>query len=320
MEDVAVGYEADVPVLRGLNLTLGESDRIGLLGRNGNGKSTLAQLMAGRLEPLSGRLRRSHRVKAGYFAQHQLDELDPARSACDHVRRLLDGKTEAEIRARAGALGFPGRMMDTRAAELSGGEKARLLLGLAAFGGVHLLILDEPTNHLDIDSREMLIKALTDFSGALIVISHDRHLLDTTVDRLWLVAGGGVRPFDGSIDDYRQLILGEGRTEPQSRPAGPGSAQQRRREAAHRREATAPLRRRIRSLEAAISRLHGEIERIDADLADPRTHRSGPGPMVERATERAARRRELHAAEEEWLQLSDELEREAAREDQADGR
>jgi ATP-binding cassette subfamily F protein 3 len=316
MDDVSVGYEAGTPVLRRLQLRLGEDDRIGLLGRNGNGKSTLAQLIAGRLEPLSGRFRRSHRVKVGYFAQHQLDELDPARSACDHVRGLLDGKTEAEIRARAGALGFPGRMMDTPVAELSGGEKARLLLGLATFGGVHLLILDEPTNHLDIDSREMLIQALNAFAGALVVISHDRHLLDATVDRLWLVADGAVRPFGGSIDDYERQILGDARSETQPRRAGPTGAQQRRRDAAQRREETAPLRRRINSLETAISRLQREIERLDAELADPRL---GPGPLVERTTERAARQRELDAAEEDWLRLSDELEREARDPERAGG-
>jgi ATP-binding cassette subfamily F protein 3 len=313
MDDVSFGYVAGAPVFRRLKLTIGEDDRIGLLGRNGNGKSTLAQLLTGRLEPLSGRLRISHRAQAGYFAQHQLDELDPDRSPYDHVRGLLEGKTEAEIRARAGALGFPGRMMDTPAAQLSGGEKARLLLGLATFGGVHLLILDEPTNHLDIDSREMLIQALNDFSGALILISHDRHLLDATVDRLWLVADGGVRPFDGSIDDYRQLILGEPKSEAEPRRARPSGAQQRRRAAAQRREETAPLRRRIKALEAAISRLHREIERLDAELADPRTHRLGSGPVVERATERAARQRELAEAEEDWLKLSEVLENEAAR-------
>ena len=193
ISDVAVGYEPDPPVLQRLDLSLGEGDRIGLLGCNGNGKSTLAQLIAGRLAPSFGTLKRHRQVRIGYFAQHQLDELNPALSAFDHVRKLLEDSTEAEIRARTGALGFQGGKMNTPAADLSGGEKARLLLGLAAFGGVHLLILDEPTNHLDIDSREMLIQALNEYSGTLIVISHDRHLLDTTVDRLWLVADSRVK-------------------------------------------------------------------------------------------------------------------------------
>jgi len=310
MDDVAVGYGGDPPVLQRIDLSIGEDDRIGLLGRNGNGKSTLAQLIAGRLAPRSGTLRRDRRIKVGYFAQHQLDELNPAWSAYDHVRPLLEGGTEAEIRARAGALGFPGGKMDTPVADLSGGEKARLLLGLAAFGGVHLLILDEPTNHLDIDSRDMLIQALNDYSGTLIVISHDRHLLDATVDRLWLVADGRVRLYDGSIDDYRKLILGTAATpSSNARSGSPAKAQQRRREAAQRREQTAPLRRRIKEQEHAIARLQRELNRLDETLADPRTHQQDPELLVERTTERAARRRELEAAEETWLRLSDELEK-----------
>ena len=194
-------------MLRGLNLRLDDDDRIGLLGANGNGKSTLAKLLAGRLDAMGGRFRRLHRLEVAYFAQHQLDELKPHWSPYDHVRDLMPDATEAQVRARTGALGFVRTKMDTKAADLSGGEKARLLLGLATFTGANLMILDEPTNHLDIDSREALVQALADYPGAVILISHDRHLIEASVDRLWLVAGGTAAPYDGDLDDYRRDVL-----------------------------------------------------------------------------------------------------------------
>jgi ATP-binding cassette subfamily F protein 3 len=288
-------------------MSIGGDDRIGLLGRNGNGKSTLARLIADRMPPLSGRLRRSHKATIAYFAQHQLDELKPDWSAYDHVRRLMEDNTEAEVRARAGALGFPGKKMDTTAAKLSGGEKSRLLLGLATFAGTHMLILDEPTNHLDIDAREMLIRALNDYSGALIVISHDRHLLDATVDRLWLVADGRVKPFDGSIDEYQALVLGE-RKEPRGDRSAAPAAAQRRRAAAQRRLETAPLRREIKAAEQAMAKLRRAIDQIDAELAHPDTHGNGAERVIGLTTERAASERRLEEAEEEWLRLSAQLE------------
>jgi ATP-binding cassette subfamily F protein 3 len=309
MTDASFAYEPGHPVLQRLNLTLGTDDRVGLLGRNGNGKSTLAQLIAGRLEPQSGSIHRAGKIKVGYFAQHQLDELNPSWSAFDHVRVLMDKVPESQVRARAGALGFPERKMDTPTDELSGGEKARLLLGLAAFGGVHLLILDEPTNHLDIGSREMLIQALNDYSGALIIISHDRHLLDATVDRLWLVADGGVRSYDGSIDDYQRLIIGGDNAASSAMVDTSSSAQQRRRESAQRRKETAPLRQQIKEAETTIARLQQQIRRIDTVLADPKTHIDGAAEeLVKQTTARAKSLRDLEAAEDRWLRLSEQLE------------
>ncbi|MCC6737219.1 MAG: ABC-F family ATP-binding cassette domain-containing protein, partial [Bauldia sp.] len=311
MDNVSAGYRPGVPVLRGIDLTIGTDDRIGLLGQNGNGKSTLAKLISGRLAAQSGDLRLA-KLTVGYFAQHQLDELNPARSAFDHVRQLMPDVPEAAVRARAGALGFPGNKMNTPTGELSGGEKARLLLGIAAFPGVNLLILDEPTNHLDIDSREALVQALMDFSGAVIIISHDRHLLDATVDRLLLVANGTVSRFDGDMDDYRKQILEEraagGDDRTGAGAASKESAQERRREAAARREQAAPLRQKIKKVEALLATLHKEIQRLDAVLADPATYAAGGTTVTARSREKAEAQKKLAAAEEEWLTLSDELE------------
>src|SRR3954453_21719705 len=217
MEGVAAGY-GERKVLERLNLTLLPDDRIALLGSNGNGKSTFCKLLAGRLDPLGGEFKRSAKLKAAYFAQHQLDELNPKASAFDHARALMPDAPEAKVRARCAAFSFPGQNADTPVSSLSGGEKARLLTGLAAFEGPHLLILDEPTNHLDIDSRAALMEAINDYEGAVILVSHDRFLIEACADRLWLVAGGSVRPFDGDMDDYRRLVL-SGEAEPQSRSA-----------------------------------------------------------------------------------------------------
>jgi ATP-binding cassette subfamily F protein 3 len=309
MEDVEAGYEPDRPVLRRLDLRVDDDDRIGLLGANGNGKSTFAKLLAGRLAPSAGRLSRPNLIEVAYFAQHQLDELNPNKSAYDHVRDRLPDETEARLRARAGALGFPMGKMDTPARDLSGGEKARLLLGLATFTGAHLLILDEPTNHLDIDSREALIQALADYPGAVILISHDRHLVEASVDRLWLVAGGTIRPYDGDLDDYRQMVL-EARAGGTATRSGRGldPALARRREAAERREQTAPLRKKIKATEVLIEKLHKEIAAYDARLADPTLYAREPGRIAAESKGRAQAAKTLADAEEEWLALSAEYE------------
>jgi ATP-binding cassette subfamily F protein 3 len=193
MEGASAGYGERV-ILKNLDLSIDADDRIGLLGSNGNGKSTFAKLVAGRLEAMGGRNRRSSAMNVAYFAQHQLDELTPSASAVAHVAKLMPDQPEAKIRARAAQMGFSGEKADTPVEQLSGGEKARLLMGLATFGGPHLLILDEPTNHLDIDSREALVQALNEYPGAVMLISHDRYLIEACVDRLWLVANGTVKP------------------------------------------------------------------------------------------------------------------------------
>lgn len=310
MEDVAAGYEPGKSILRGINLTLGTDDRIGLLGQNGNGKSTLAKLISGRMPAQSGSLKIAGRMTVGYFAQHQLDELRPERSAFDHIRALMPDSSEASARARTGALGFPAGKMNTPTGELSGGEKARLLLGLAAFSGVNLLILDEPTNHLDIDSRDALIQALNEFTGAVIIISHDRHLLDASVDRLLLVANGTVSRFDGDMDEYRRMVLDQ-RSDGSGSGGGAAAkanAQERRREAAQRRSDAAPIRQKIKKIESLMANLQKEIQRIDAQLADPAVYNSTGNAVVNHTRARADAQKRLAKLEEEWLGLSGELE------------
>ena len=310
MENVSVGYAPDKPVLSKLNLRIDDDDRIGLLGANGNGKSTFAKLIAGRLAPLSGTVKRPHSLEVAYFAQHQLDELNPAHSAYDHIRERLPDETEARVRARTGALGFTAGKMDTPARDLSGGEKARLLLGLATFKGANLLILDEPTNHLDIDSREALIQALADYAGAVIIISHDRHLLEASVDRLWLVADGTAKTFDGDIEDYRRQVL-EGPETGGSKKgpaASAGSAQERRKAAADARAQTAPLRKKIKETESLMEKLQKQIQAADGRLADPALYAKDPSKVTAETKARADLVRALAQAEEDWLALSAELE------------
>ena len=311
LNEASVGYAPDKPILRNLSLRIDQDDRIGLLGANGNGKSTLAKLLMGRLEPLSGRVKRSHRLDAAYFAQHQLDELEAGRSAYDHVRALMPDATEAQVRARTAQLGFGADKVETPASALSGGEKARLQLGLATFHGPHLLVLDEPTNHLDIDSREALVQALNEYEGAVILISHDRRLIESTVDRLWLVADGTVRAYEGDLEDYRRLLLDERRNDAKSkteRDEPKESAQDRRREAAKRRDELAPLRRGIKEAESRMKALEGEIARLDTSLADPDLFQKNPDRGAKLAKARADAVKALQGAEERWLELSEELE------------
>ncbi|MBY0299006.1 MAG: ABC-F family ATP-binding cassette domain-containing protein [Methylobacterium sp.] len=307
MERVAAGY-GERTILSGLSLTLAPDDRVALLGANGNGKSTFCKLIGGRLGPLAGEVRRSAKMEVAYFAQHQLDELRPAESAYAHVRDLMPDAPEAKVRAAAARLGFPGQKSDTPVAQLSGGEKARLLMGLAAFAGPHLLILDEPTNHLDIESRQALVEAINDYEGAVILVSHDRFLIEACADRLWLVSNGSVKPFDGDMDDYRRLVLAG--PEPETRAAEPagGARAVERRSNAERRAALAPLRKRLETIEARMAKLSDAIAKIDAALGDGSAFRTDPAKAGDLARMRAEAATALGAAEEEWLGLSGELE------------
>jgi ATP-binding cassette subfamily F protein 3 len=310
-DGVAAAYEPGKPVLRRVTLRIDNDDRIALLGQNGNGKSTLTKLISGRLAPSEGRITRADRLKVAYFAQHQLDELDPAGSAYDHVRRLMPDAPEAKIRARAGAIGFPGAAADTPVAKLSGGEKSRLLLALACFEGPHLVVLDEPTNHLDIDSRAALIEAINGFAGAVILVSHDRYLLEACADRLWLVQNGGVAPFEGDLDDYRRLVLATADDEGQdgaSKSDERRSRAETRRAAAERRAELAPLKRRITALEAEMAKLGRRMAEIDQALADPKLYERDPARAAKLAKERADAAAALAGAEEQWLELSGEYE------------
>jgi ATP-binding cassette subfamily F protein 3 len=306
-DGVSVGYDGRV-VLSDLSLRIDNDDRVALLGANGNGKSTLVKLLAGRLVPMQGSVTRAATLKVGYFAQHQLDELAAERSPYDHVRALMPDAPEVKVRTRAGMIGFSGSAADHPVKTLSGGEKSRLLLGLATFVAPHMIILDEPTNHLDIDSRAALIEAINDFPGAVIVVSHDRYLLEACADRLWLVAKGKVKPFDGDLDDYRRIVLTQNGEAMVAKPATRPAAADARRAAADRRAQTAPLRKRIFHAEELIARLTRELEKIDTRLADGSVFASDPGRATELAKTRAQLAEAIAKAEEEWLAASAALE------------
>ncbi|TXM66651.1 ABC-F family ATP-binding cassette domain-containing protein [Methylobacterium sp. WL120] len=308
MERVAAGYP-DRIVLSGLNLSLAPDDRVALLGANGNGKSTFCKLIGGRLDALSGELRRSSKMKVAYFAQHQLDELRPAENAVAHLRTLMPDAPEARVRAATARLGFPANKADTPVSQLSGGEKARLLMGLAAFEGPHLLILDEPTNHLDIESRQALVEAINDYEGAVILVSHDRFLVEACADRLWLVADGSVKAFDGDMDDYRRLVLaGPERDTARDEDASGGKQAEARRSAVERRAALAPLRKRLEGLEARMEKLTAAIAKIDAALGDGTAFLQNAAKAGEIAKMRADAVAALGVTEEEWLTVSGEIE------------
>ncbi len=312
-DHVAIGYDPEKPVLTNVTLRLDNDDRIALLGANGNGKSTLIKLLAGKLAPFSGNVTRADRMVIAYFAQHQLDELNPLATPYDHIRKLMADAPESRIRARAGSIGFPDKMADTKVAQLSGGEKARLLLGLATFHGPNLIILDEPTNHLDIDSRAALADAINDFPGAVIMVSHDRYLIESCADRLWLVAHGKVAAFDGDIDEYRRFILNErrggaGTDSPSAREQAFSTAGSQRRANAKSRAELAPLRQAAREAEAEIARIQSIIEKIDAALALPDLFARDPAKAAQLSKARANANAALEKAEDEWLSISAQIE------------
>ncbi len=308
LNGVDVGYEAAKPVLKRLSLRIDNDDRIALLGANGNGKSTFAKLLAGRLKPEGGTMTVAPGLKVAIFAQHQMDDLRPDENAYEHVRRLMPEAPEAKVRARVAQFGLSTEKMNTPARDLSGGEKARLLMGLAAFDGPNLFILDEPTNHLDIDSREALVYALNDFPGAVILISHDRHLLEATADRLWLVKDGTVNPYDGDLDDYKTLVTGVSPDRREKREAEKASKADRRREAAQRRAALEPLAKQIRAVEGLMERLRKRIDLIEDELANPALYDKDPIKATRLAKERSELSAQLNGHEERWLEMSSEYE------------
>ncbi|MEP6356862.1 MAG: ATP-binding cassette domain-containing protein [Hyphomicrobiales bacterium] len=320
IENGSVGYEPEKPILTNIGISLGPEDRVGLLGANGNGKSTMAKLLSGRLKIETGHIKRSNKMEVAYFAQHQLDELRPNESAYEHVKTMMDdtteGVTEAQARARAAQMGLDRAKMDTPAKDLSGGEKARLLLGLATFHGAHLLILDEPTNHLDIDSREALVHALNDYEGAVIIISHDRSLLEASVDRLWLVADGTVKPYVGDLDEYRSYILTASKTsksnanksEKKAAAREVKKAEERRKESAAKRASRAPLKAEVRALEKTMALLEKKLKLADEKLALPNLFRDHADKARQLNQIRARLVGEMSSAEEAWLKASAALE------------
>lgn len=299
VDNASVGYDPATPVLSRVTLRIDNDDRIALLGANGNGKSTLVKLLAGRLAPFSGKVTRADKLSIAYFAQHQLDELNEDASAYDHVCKLMGDAPEAKVRARAGAIGFSGKAADTKVGKLSGGEKARLLLGLATFFGPNMIILDEPTNHLDIDSRAALAEAINEFPGAVIMVSHDRYLIEACADRLWIVADRTVTNYDGDLDEYRRLVLSARNAEaPRERSAASEKPQR------PKSDNRGSLRKRIAEAEAEIARVGDIIAKIDAALALPDIFTRDPKQAAQLSKARANAADALARAEEQWLEAS----------------
>ncbi|MDX3967240.1 MAG: ABC-F family ATP-binding cassette domain-containing protein [Bradyrhizobium sp.] len=299
VDNASVGYDPASPVLNRVTLRIDNDDRIALLGANGNGKSTLVKLLAGRLAPFSGKVTRADKLSIAYFAQHQLDELNEDASAYDHVRKLMGDAPEAKVRARAGAMGFSGKAADTKAGKLSGGEKARLLLGLATFFGPNMIILDEPTNHLDIDSRAALAEAINEFPGAVIMVSHDRYLIEACAERLWIVADRTVTNYDGDLDEYRRVVLSARNAEaPRERSAASEKPQR------VRSDNRGSLKKRIAEAEAEIARVSEIITKIDTALALPDIFTRDPKQAAQLSKARANAADALARAEEQWLEAS----------------
>jgi ATP-binding cassette subfamily F protein 3 len=297
----SVGYVAGKPILKGIDLRLDPEDRIGLLGANGNGKSTLAKLFAGRLKPMEGRETRARNLDVGFFAQHQVEEFDLNRSALLHLADLRPTDNNEKLRARLARFGFSGIKAETPTGKLSGGEKARLAFALAT---AQLLILDEPTNHLDMASRERLVAAIGDFAGAVILVTHDWSLLELTCDRLWLVSGGRVAPFEGDLDEYRAHCLAERRAQRSAddkpKPvvaAAPPRAK----------PALGPLRKALAVAEAELAKLTDAKLKLDAAMADPSVYAD---PV--KAADLAKRHKDavfaMEAAEARWLAAAQALE------------
>jgi ATP-binding cassette subfamily F protein 3 len=306
----AVGYGGE-PVLRRLNLRIDPDDRIALLGRNGNGKTTLARLLAAQLAPAEGKMQASGRMRVGYFTQYQVEELASDGTPLEHMTRAMAGKTPGAIRAQLGRFGFSGNRAVSEVAKLSGGERARLALALITRDAPHLLILDEPTNHLDVDAREALVQALNDYTGAVILISHDRHMVELTADRLVLVEGGTATDYPGSIEDYIDFVLGRNQPKAEGRPK---VDKKDRKQAARSREEARQARKEVTEAEAAIARLQAQASNLDRAMFDPS---SAPPELAKLTMSELSRRRaalgdELAQAEARWLQASERLEAQAA--------
>src|SRR6201996_6709699 len=301
VDEVSVGYDPKQPVLNRVTLRIDTDDRIALLGSNGNGKSTLVKLLANKLPPFSGRVVRAEKLSIGYFAQHQVDELNLDGSPYDHVRKLMPDTPESKVRARVGAIGFSGKAGDTVVKSLSGGEKGRLLLGLATFFGPNMIILDEPTNHLDIDSRAALAEAINEFPGAVIMVSHDRYLIEACADQLWVVADHAVKNYDGDLDDYRRMVLSARGMRSSSRDR---NGAERDKAPKVKSEKRVPLKQKISDAETEIARITGIIAKIDTALALPDLFKRDPKQAAQLTKARAAAASALSRAEEEWLAAS----------------
>jgi len=313
LDNLAVGYQPDQPVLKNLNLRIDMDDRIAFLGANGNGKSTLAKLLAGELKPQSGKLFKSGKLRIGYFAQDQDDVLDPARTPMEHLQELMPQMPPLQVRARLGGFGLTQSKAATPAGSLSGGERARLLFAMVTHHKPHLLILDEPTNHLDMDTRDALVQALNEYSGAVLLVSHDRHLAEACVDRFWLVADGTVTPYDGDLDDYAKWLADRRRNaagrDRKGADMSKADRKAERQKAAAARAALAPLRKTAQDAEKRLEKLNGELSRLEAAMGDPQAHEKlQPQALIELQKQHADLARRITATEADWLEASARLE------------
>ncbi len=298
-EKTSVGYAEGQPVLKNITLRMDPDDRIALLGSNGNGKSTFAKLLCGKLPPMGGEMALPNRLTIGYFAQHQLDELSAERTPYSYFAELMPNASESQRRARLGAYGFGAQLADSRCETLSGGEKARLLFALASFHAPHILVLDEPTNHLDVDSREALVLAINDYEGAVVLISHDRHIIETCADRLWLVNEGTVKPFDGDMDDYTDLVLGKTRgARKRERPASPVPSDT----SKDPKPRPAAVQKRLQQIESRILALKDKLIVLDRALADHTLYAEEPQKAADFMKLRGKLAIDLDQLETDWLQ------------------
>ncbi|MBJ6122724.1 ABC-F family ATP-binding cassette domain-containing protein [Sphingomonas mollis] len=309
LDMASVGY-SDIPILKRLNMRLDPDDRVALLGRNGNGKTTLARLLAAQLAPIDGEMNASGKMKVGYFTQYQVEELDADDTPLEHMTRIMKGSSPAAVRAQLGRFGFSGDKAIGKVGKMSGGEKARLALALITRDAPHLLILDEPTNHLDVDAREALVQALNAYSGAVVLVSHDRHMLELTADRLVLVDNGTAKEFDGSLDDYIAFVLKGDKPDGAAPGASKADRKASKKAATDARDRETALRRTIRDLEADTARLTTERNALDRAMFDP----AGAEPrfaklsMSDLGKRRADVQGKIEAVEAKWLEATEALE------------
>ena len=304
----SVGYTEGNPIVQRLNLRIDPDDRIALLGRNGNGKTTLARLLAAQLTPMEGQMSASGKMRVGYFTQYQVEELDGDDTPLEHMTQQMKGASPGAVRAQLGRFGFSGQKATTKVGKLSGGERARLALALITRDAPHMLILDEPTNHLDVDAREALVQALNEYDGTVVLVSHDRHILELTADRLVLVDGGTATEFSGTIEDYTDFILGKG---PAKEKVSKADRKEDKKAAAASREAQAKLKRDVSDAEADLAKLEVVLSAIDRAMFDPTSAANEYNNLT--MGELSQRRGKIVAAQEaaeaRWIAASEALER-----------
>ncbi|HNW43319.1 MAG TPA: ATP-binding cassette domain-containing protein [Elusimicrobiales bacterium] len=298
MENASCGY-GDKTVLQNLNLTIGQDEKIALLGSNGNGKSTLAKLLAGRIQLQSGKLTSARKLRAAYFAQHQAEEFVPGKTPYETVRELMPEAKVTQVYAHLAGYGLEKSKADTKTGNLSGGEKSRLLLSLITIEPPHVLILDEPTNHLDITSRRALIEALNDYTGAVILVTHDFHILESVCDRLLLVAGGGVSNFDGDLDDYKNYVLRGG-----GKNSGPALSEEddrkdKRRKEAELRAQAAPLKKQLKDIEKKMESATAQKTELEKRLIN--------GFNSDTSIELGIINKAIRDLEDKWIKVSTRL-------------